>query len=89
MDPKELGRDIKHVMRSTPKCSEGQLDRDRYRRYGYENAKGKYDAVYTNTEDDIRRRDDRLIVDKERVDKPQRVGFVKMEDRPEEELSKQ
>ena len=81
LDPKDMERDIKYDMRSTPKYTEEKIENDGYGHDGYEDRRIKDDARYRYSTDKFGSMDNRPLEDYRLREKPLHIRFVERYDR--------
>ena len=81
LDPKDMERDIKYDMRSTPKYTEEKIENDGYGHDGYEDRRIKDDARYRYSTDKFGSMDNRPLEDYRSREKPLHIRFVERYDR--------
>ena len=89
LDPKDMEREIKYDMRSTPKISEVKIGNDRQRYYDDNYDRTKEDAKYRYGMDDFERRNERPEGDGKLSEKPFQIRFVETYDRNEADVPRQ
>ena len=89
LDPKDMERDIKYDMRSTPKYTEEKIENAGYGHDGYEDRRIKDDARYRYSTYEFGRIDNRPLEDYRLREKPLHIRFVERYDRKEVDDSRQ
>ena len=83
LDRKDMERDIKYDMRSTPKYTEEKIENDGYGHEGYEDRRIKDDARYRYSTDKFGSMDNRPLEDYRLREKPMHIRLVERYDRKE------